>query len=94
MRVPKEILGVAALMVGLAAGACGGGGGDTVQATGGDGMEDGVLADGTAGGTARVDDRATGPDGSQISVGLYDAGGETRSRLQSGAPQPSRLPSR
>jgi hypothetical protein len=75
MKVPKEILGVVAVLVGLIAGGCGGGGGDTVQATGGGGMEDGVLADGTVSGTAHVYDRATGADGSQISVGPFDAGG-------------------
>ncbi|HEX9606742.1 MAG TPA: hypothetical protein VF962_05890, partial [Gemmatimonadaceae bacterium] len=48
---------------------------DSVQASGGDGSEDGVLADGTSSGTAHVYDRYTGSDGSAISVGNYDAGG-------------------
>jgi hypothetical protein len=70
MSVMKGILALA-LVLGLgAAAACG----DTVQVSGGDGMEDGVLTSGTASGTAHVYDRATGSDGSSISVGPYDAG--------------------
>src|SRR4051794_31964314 len=48
---------------------------DSVQASGGDGSGDGVLADGTSSGTAHVYDRYTGSDGSAINVGNYDAGG-------------------
>src|SRR5882757_2886952 len=48
---------------------------DSVQASGGDGSEDGILADGTSSGTAHVYDRYTGSDGSAINVGNYDAGG-------------------
>lgn len=52
---------------------CGGGGGDQVTVSGGDGSEDGLLADGTAAATAHNDDRFTGADGSAITVGPYDA---------------------
>jgi hypothetical protein len=48
---------------------------DSVQASGGDGAEDGLLVNGTAGGTAKVYDRYTGTDGSAITVGDYDGGG-------------------
>lgn len=48
-------------------------GGDSVKAAGGDGAEDGLLIDGTASAVFRNDDRTTGPDGSSIPVGPYDA---------------------
>src|SRR6267142_6815286 len=48
-------------------------GGDTVQVSGGDGSEDGVLLDGTAAGNPHIYDRATGADGAAIAVGPYDA---------------------
>lgn len=55
MSVTKRILGLS-LIVGLgAASACG----DTVKASGGDGMEDGILTGGTASGTVHIYDRAT-----------------------------------
>lgn len=67
MRISKCIISVlATLIAGCAA--------DTVRVTGGDGFEDGVLVDGTASGAVHNDDRATGPDGSAISVGPFDAG--------------------
>ncbi len=72
MSVTKGLLGVAIVGCVVTALACAG---DTVQASGGDGMEDGILADGTVSGTAHVYDRVTGSDGSAISVGPYDAGG-------------------
>ena len=71
MRVIKGVLGIATAWILMTALACG----DKVQASGGDGLEDGVLADGTASGTAHVYDRFTGADGSSISVGPYEAGG-------------------
>lgn len=71
MRVIKGVLGVAVLWCLTTALACG----DKVQVSGGDGQEDGILADGTSSGTAHVYDRFTGTDGSSISVGPYDAGG-------------------
>jgi hypothetical protein len=46
---------------------------DRVTVNGGDGAEDGVLVDGTASGSFHNDDRATGPDGSAITVGPFDA---------------------
>jgi hypothetical protein len=71
VNVTKGVLGVGIVGLLTVVLACG----DTVQAAGGDGMEDGILADGTASGTVHVDDRFTGADGSSISVGPYDAGG-------------------
>lgn len=47
---------------------------DSVTVTGGDGFENGLLIDGTQAGTFHNDDSATGPDGSAITVGPYDAG--------------------
>jgi hypothetical protein len=71
MSVTKGVLGVGVAGCLAVALACG----DAVQATGGDGMEDGFLVDGTTSGAAHVDDRITGSDGSSITVGPYDAGG-------------------
>lgn len=49
--------------------------GDRVIVTGGDGIPEGVLVDGTASGTAHNDDRATGTGGgAAIGVGPYDTG--------------------
>jgi hypothetical protein len=46
---------------------------DSVTVSGGDGSENGILVDGTQGGTFQNDDRATGPDGSGIVVGPFSA---------------------
>ena len=70
MAETKRLVGPAMIVWVVTALAC-----DSVQATGGDGMEDGIIADGTASGTAHVYDRFTGADGSSITVGPYDAGG-------------------
>jgi hypothetical protein len=70
MRLMKGILSVGIAGCFVAASAC-----DSVQSTGGDGAEDGLLVDGTSSGTAHVYDRYTGTDGSAISVGNYDTGG-------------------
>lgn len=72
MSAAKGIPTIFVLTLVLAAAACAG---DTVQATGGDGMEDGVLVNGTVSGAAHVYDRAMGADGSAIVVGPFDAGG-------------------
>lgn len=50
------------------------GGCDTIRVTGGSGSEIGLLTDGTAGGGIHNDDRATGADGTSITVGPFDAG--------------------
>lgn len=71
MRVTETISRVALVFGLTTAFGCGG---ETVRATGGDGMEDGVLVSGSASGVPHVYDRATGPDGSAISVGPFDGG--------------------
>ena len=70
MRLMQGVLGAGLVGCLAAASAC-----DSVQMSGGDGMEDGLLVDGTAGGTVKVYDRYTGADASAINVGNYDAGG-------------------
>jgi len=52
----------------LAASAC-----DSVKVTGGDGAEIGVLVDGAASTTFHNDDRASGANGTAITVGPFDA---------------------
>lgn len=61
--------------------------GDRVTASGGDGAEIGLLIDGSSYGSAHNDDRATGPNGTAISVGPYDSGpGEVIAYTQGHAP--------